>query len=120
MRLVTEIATFYLISCFSFWFLDKVRDKKNWSDDISMAKSFTECLYPNKINIILTLSGYGIWYAFSTLVYLPITDVLLPPIPSGIEVSYPYSLTVIRLLFDLLNFYLIGSFALWLVHFFKE
>ena len=82
-----------------------------------MPESFWSCLAPNRINIILAISGYGIWYAYGTLAYGPLNEFFLS---STVDGSYPYALTLIRFIFDFLSFFIIGSFALWLVHNLEE
>lgn len=83
-----------------------------------MSKSFLECLRPNKINLVLMLSAYAIWYVAGTLIYQPLNAFYFPPAES-VEPS-PFQLTVITLFSDLAILYLIGAFAYWLVYYFKE
>lgn len=83
-----------------------------------MGKSFSECFKPNKINLILMLSGYAIWYIFGTVLYAPLNAIFIPP--SETVQAPPLELNIITLFLDLLVFYLVGSFAYWLVYYFKE
>ncbi len=96
-----------------------------------MGKSFWECLKPNKINLILMIVSYGIWYASGVLLYSPLNSFYFS-MTQNVEPNYtdymtsdyvpstPIGLSIITVLIDLLVFYFIGSFAYWLVYYFKE
>lgn len=111
-RFFQEIITFYSIACFAYWYI--TLDRKNKT----MGKGFWSYLKPNKINLLLMLTGYAIFYISNALLYIPINDLFLPP--SDTTEAFPLALIFIRLFFDLATFYVIGSFAHWMVEYLKK
>ncbi|MBI2543488.1 MAG: hypothetical protein HYW24_04870 [Candidatus Aenigmarchaeota archaeon] len=119
LRLLQELVTFYLLASFTFWFLNlKIIQKFKPSN----RKSFLGWMKPNKINLILMLTGYAIFYITDTLIYAPLFSFYIMPymtLDAAILtelVNTPLSLMFIRLGFDLVVFYLIAFFSSWLVY----
>ncbi len=112
LRFFQEIITFYAIACFAYWYITSDRKNK------IMEKGFFYYLIPNRINLIVMLGGYAIFYIFNALLYIPINDLFMPP--TEIPTTFPLTLILVRLFFDLATFYIIGSFAHWLIVYFKK
>ena len=84
-----------------------------------MSKNYATFIKPNKVNLILMLVGYALFRIFDVLFFGPLYEFYVP-ITEGSAPPYPLELSILQLTFNLVTFYLIGSFAYWLANYFKS
>jgi len=72
---------------------------------------FSEYLKPNRKNLLITLVGFGLYYIFNFLIYNPLYYHFYS---SSYSLPEPFEYAILKTLFELLNFYLIGCIALYL------
>ena len=108
LRTAQELITFYIISVVAYWYINLLKSSGN--------KTFLDYIKPNKINTILMLLGYSIFIISDTLLYTPIVNAFTPQSTTS---QFSFALAIITLVFYLILFYLIGSFANWLLDYKK-